>query len=117
MFCIVIRKYLSKMPPVGGFVALCVHGKNYVEHKTHIQADFHKIEITPDCDSIRGNLMIIFTAYRIHHGGLRVVLVGHLGLPSISTSKNIFKHCRTEVLVLPGNISTEYQQIRSKKID
>lgn len=93
------------MPPVGGFVALCVQGGMAPEvQKANIFGDFSKIEFTPNSDTIKGKLTILFDTYRICHGGIRVRLVGRLELRNReaekeSTFTSIFKHCPTEAVL------------------
>lgn len=92
------------MPPVGGFVALCVNnrGPTFEAQKTKIYGDFFKIEITPNSDTITGKLMINFNAYRICHGGIKVQLRGILeliGRNGERSWKPITKHCPTETIL------------------
>lgn len=96
------------MPPVGGFVALCVtaRGQTLEAKKTKIYGDFFKIELTPNSDTLKGKLMLNFNAYRICHGGIKVRLEGHLELMDRNTGKSctgkpidIFEHCPTETIL------------------
>lgn len=96
------------MPPVGGFVALCVtaRGQTLEAQKTKLYGDFLKIEFTPNSDTITGKLMINFNAYRICHGGIKVRLEGHLelmgknaGKSSACKSIDIFEQCRVETIL------------------
>lgn len=68
------------MPPVGGFVALCVHGQRTIMDRASVHGDFYKIKFSPNFDSLKGNIMIHFETYRISHKGIKVQLVGHLDL-------------------------------------
>lgn len=68
------------MPPVGGFVALCVHGQRTFVDRASVRGDFYKIKFSPNFDFLKGNIMIHFETYRISHKGIKVELVGHLDL-------------------------------------
>lgn len=77
------------MPPVGGFVALCVHGQHTIVERASVRGDFFKIKFSPNFDSLKGNIMVHFETYRISHKGIKVRLVGHLNLEE-KCDTNIF---------------------------
>lgn len=88
----------SKMPPVGGFVALCAQAHHRpVEIKPSIVGDFSKIEFSPNSDTLKGNLLIHFDTYRICHGGVKVLLKGYLNLNEVNNEKsiNVFRPAQT----------------------
>lgn len=95
------------MPPVGGFVALCVtaRGQTLEAPKTKIYGDFSKIELTPNSDTLNGKLMINFNAYRICHGGIKVRLEGNLELMGKNTGTqcnqpiDVLRHCTAETIL------------------
>lgn len=95
------------MPPVGGFVALCVtaRGQTREAPKTKIYGDFSKIELTPNSDTLKGKLMINFNAYRICHGGIKVRLEGNLEVMGKNTGTecnhaiDVLEHCPAETIL------------------
>lgn len=100
------------MPPVGGFVALCVNSRGQCPdaQKTKIYGDFFKVELIPNTDTLKGKLIINFNAYRICHGGIKVRLEGNLELRGkTSTCKqiDIFENCPTETILSCKSIAIQ----------
>ncbi|KAJ6625718.1 hypothetical protein Bhyg_16485 [Pseudolycoriella hygida] len=98
------------MPPVGGFVALCAQGRMQEAPKA-IYGNFHKVDIAPNRDIIKGKLMINFNSYRISHGGIKIRLEGYLEMARMHNQIDIMKHCPAETIISREDLVRGHTQL------